>query len=365
MSVGRPGSARRIDRRDATGGAEAGGPERTGRRPVACVPGRRRPGVAERHGERRPGAFRHRPAAGRLSGLRRRGQAGRHVLHPLESAGRPGGSDRHEREHGVATAHRAGGGRRFRPPPAATGPGGNRRLRQPGRHPAAVYEHRPRARAGDSADVGRRVDVDVQRDLHRAEGPQENRRQERRRNPATVDHRPVGRRGHVEPAAVRRSPGSREALRNRDLRDRAGFDRRVVVERPGLQGSRVRAPAAVAGDRRPGLLPLADWPISQTSTARSRTSCRASTPWAIPPATHASTARGEGSWCASTAPTSPREPNRAISLRRANELRPARALHRRDRRLTSGISHAAMRWSGGQPRRCWWRPSSRIRSSSA
>ncbi len=226
MSAGRAGSARRADRRDATGGAEAAGePARTSR-PVACVSRRRRTGVTERHGERRPVALRHRPAAGRLSGLRGRGQAGRHVLHPLEPAGRARAPDRHEREHGITAAHRAGGGDRFRPPPSVAGPGGSRRLRQPRGHPAAVYERRPRARTGHSADVGRRVDVDVQRDLHRAEGPQENRRQERRRNPAAVHHRPVGRRGHVEPAAVRRGPGPREALRDGDLRDRAGFDRR-------------------------------------------------------------------------------------------------------------------------------------------
>ena len=293
MSAGRAGSARRADRRDATGGAEAAGePARTGRRPVACVSRRRRPRVAERHGDRRPGALRHRPPAGGLSGLRGRRQAGRHVLHPHEPADRARAADRHEREHGITAADRAGGGDRLRPPAAAAGSGRDRRLRQPRRHPAAVHEQRPRARAGDPADVGRRLDVDVQRDLHRAEGPEEDRRHERRRNPATGDRRPVGRRGHVEPAAVRGGPRSREALRDGDLRDRAAV--RSTGRRRAAGASRKPSSSSGSSRRRPaaGRSSRPSSPISRASTARSPTSCRASTP----SATRRATRRRDGAW---------------------------------------------------------------------
>ena len=51
----------------------------------------------------------------------------------------------------------------------------------------------------------------LQRRLHRAEGPEEGRREKRRGDPAPGDRAALRRRGHVEPAAVRRGARPREA----------------------------------------------------------------------------------------------------------------------------------------------------------
>ena len=181
----------------------------------------------------------------------------------------------------------------------AAGSGGSHRLRQPRHHPADLHERRRTARAGDPQDVGRRVHVDVQRDLHRAEGPEEGRRHERRGDPPPGDRRAVRRRGHVEPAAVRGSARSREAVRDGDLRHRPPLGR-GFGGRAGIQGGGVRAAPARAGDRRPRLLPERGRRARRRSTSRSRTSCRASTRSATPRAIRSATARGAASSSAST-----------------------------------------------------------------
>ena len=148
-----------------------------------------------------------------------------------------------------------------------------------------------RARTGDPQDVGRRIDVALQRRLHRAEGSEEGRREEQRRNPPSGDRRAVGRRGHVEPAAVRGSARSREAVRDRDLHDRPSRERRTRARDQGLQGSGIRPAAVRAGNRRPRVLPEPGRPSWPASTDRFPTSSRASTPSATRRRTRSATAR--------------------------------------------------------------------------
>ena len=167
---------------------------------AALVPHRRRAGLAERHGHRRRLALRHRPGAEGLPGLRRRRQAGRDVLQPHQPADRAVAAARHQRQHGSAAADTAqeaaiGFARTLRPQDLAEVIDFDSRVD----HPAGVHERRRAARAGDPQDVGRRLDVDVQRDLHRAEGPEEGRRDERRRHP------PPGRSSCCPTARTRRA----------------------------------------------------------------------------------------------------------------------------------------------------------------
>ena len=141
---------------------------------------------------------------------------------------------------------------------------------------AELHEQRRRARAGDPEDVGRRLDVALQRRVHRAEGPEEGRREERRRNPAPGDRRAVRRRGHVEPAAVRGSARPRQAIGDRDLHDRPARARR---RRPARRASRKRSSSCASSRRKRAAARSspASSPISPASTARSPTSSRAST----------------------------------------------------------------------------------------
>ena len=229
-------------------------PQPPARRPV---PRRRRARVAERDGHRRHGALRHRPRAGGLQRLRGRRQAGRHVLQPDQPADRAGAAastPARAWRRKLPMAQEAAIG--FAQAAAAAGSRRDHRLRQPRRHPAAVHQRRGRARAGDPQDVGRRLDVAVQRHLHRAEGPEEGRRQERRRDPAPGDRRAVGRRRHVEPAAVRGGARPGEAIRDGDLRDRparrttAARRARASRKRSSCCGSSRRKPAAGRSSRR-------------------------------------------------------------------------------------------------------------------
>ena len=76
-----------------------------------ALPCRRRPRVAERHGQRkRHPALRHRPQCRRISGVRGRRQAGRHLLHTREPADRALRADRHQRQHGLAPSDGTGSG---------------------------------------------------------------------------------------------------------------------------------------------------------------------------------------------------------------------------------------------------------------
>ena len=111
-------------------------------RPGPGVPRGRRARVAQRDGDRRHRAIRHRPADRRLQRVRRRRQTGRHLLQPHPLADRAVAAARHERQHGIQAAHRAGSGDRLRAPAPAAGPRRGRRLRQSRRRPAELYEQR-------------------------------------------------------------------------------------------------------------------------------------------------------------------------------------------------------------------------------
>ena len=242
-----------------------------------AVSRRRRPGVAERDRDGRHRQVRHRPRRRGLQRLRGRREAGRDLLHAHEPPDRARAADRHEREHGEQAAHGAGSGRRLRQTPPAAGSRGSRRLRQPRRRAPELHEQRRRTGAGDPQDVRRRLDVAVQRRLHRAQGPEEGRREEHRRDPPAGHRRALGRRGHLQPAAVRRSARPRETVRDGDLLDRAARRRRPGHVGEGLQGSRVRD-AAVLSRKPAGARSFRiSSPISRTSTGRFPTSCRAST----------------------------------------------------------------------------------------
>ena len=154
-----------------------------------------------------------------------------------------------------------------------------------------------RAGAGDPQDVGRRLDLAVQRHLHRAQGSQEAGRDQRRGNPAAGDRRAVGRRRHVEPAALRGGARSGQALGDRDLLDRPSLGR-LPRPRAGASGR----PSSCCGSSRRKPAGGRSSPIrsrnSRTCTARSPTSCRASTRSATRRAIRAVTGPGGASWSA-------------------------------------------------------------------
>ena len=128
---------------------------------------------------------------------------------------------------------------------------GGHRLRQPGPRPPAVHQRRRGAREGDPEHRRQRLDLALQRALHRAEGAEAGQGELRRGHPPAGDRPAVRRRRHVEPDRVRRGARSRQAVGDGDLRDRPAAER----ERSrGVQGSGVRAEAARARNRRPGLL---------------------------------------------------------------------------------------------------------------
>ena len=119
-----------------------------------------------------------------------------------------------------------------------------------------------RSRAGDPAHVSRRLDLALQRRLHRAQGPEEGRREERRGNPAPGHRRALGRRGHVEPAAVRRGARPREAFGDRHLHDRPARERLDEQRLEAVPGSRVRAAAARRRRRAAARSSRTRWPTS-------------------------------------------------------------------------------------------------------
>ena len=128
---------------------------------------------------------------------------------------------------------------------------------------SALHERRRGAREGDSRDHGQRLDVALQRALHRAEGTEEVEGGGLGRHPPPGDRAAVGRRRHLQPDRIRPGAGSRQALRGRDLLDRSapGGNRP-----PRVQGSGVRAEAA-----------LAPKPAAAPTSRPTRASCRRST----------------------------------------------------------------------------------------
>ena len=260
---------------------------------IAGLPRRRRAGLAERHGHRRV-EVRHRPQAGRLRGLRGRRQAERSRSSRASSSRSrwrccstpaPAWTSgcRPRRKRRSASRKRLQPGRRD----------GGDRLRQPGPHPRSRSPTtRPRSKrrsaqttANGSTSLYNAIYISL-KELKKVKAASS------RRDPPSGDRRAVGRRGHVEPGRVRRSAGSREAIRDGDLRDRPAPGR----DRPSrVQGSGVRAAAALAGNRRPGVLPDRRAPSCRRSTSRSRTSSRASTRSATPRRTRSATAPGAAS----------------------------------------------------------------------
>ena len=211
-----------------------------------------------------------------------------------------------------------------------------------------------RARAGDPQDVGRRLDVAVQRDLHRAEGSEEGRRHERRGDPAPGDRRPLGRRGHVEPAAVRGSARPREALRDGDLRDRPARPTSAGTATKGFKEAEFVLRQFVAGNRRPRVLPEP----GRRPGRRLRPDLRR----ALEPVhgrLHVEEPEARRRLAPGRRPRRPAEhrsrgPSRATSRRRRtdHELRPAGALRRRARRLRLALRAARRRRSAARRRRC-------------
>ena len=257
------------------------------------VPRRRRPRLAERHGHRRA-----RRATSPIStqtdfqvfedGVKQDVT----FFNRDQPADRAVAAHRHQREHGDAAARprrrrRSASRGRLRPQDLAEVVDFDSRvvILQPFTNDVG------RARAGDPRDVGRRLDLAVQRDLHRAEGPEEGRRHERR-----------GRSAARRSSCCRTARTRRACCRSRKCSiSRSGPRRRSTRSacassdggrRAGLQGGRVRAAAARAGDRRPRVLPERRSPSCRRSTARSPTSCRASTRSATPRRTRGATAPG-------------------------------------------------------------------------
>ena len=110
---------------------------------------------------------------GRFRGLRGRRQAEADVLLADAAADLAGAPARHQRQHGRADGHRAGGGDRLRQAAAQGRPGRGHRLRQPGPDPAELHQRRRVARKGDPPDDRQWLDLALQRALHRAQGAQE------------------------------------------------------------------------------------------------------------------------------------------------------------------------------------------------
>ena len=269
----------------------------------AVVPRRRRSRLAERHGHRRHGALRHRPASRTTSGLRGRRQAGGHVLQPHQPADRARAAARHQRQHGSAAADRAGSGDRLRPAAAAAGSRRGRRLRQPRRSscrrsPTTSRELEQAIRktsAGGSTSLYNAIYIAL-KDLKKvvAKNADEIRRQ------AIVVLSDGEDTSSLLPFEEVLDLAKRP--RRRSTRSACASDERLGATQ-GLQGSGVRAAAARAGNRRPRVLPEPDRRARRTSTARSPTSSRASTRSATPRRTRSATARGAASSSASTGRT--------------------------------------------------------------
>ena len=83
----------------------------------------------------------------------------------------------------------------------------------------------------------RRLDLAAQRDLHRAEGAEATQAPRHGRDPATGDRRALRRRGHVQPRQLRRGAGSRQAVRDGDLRDRPALARRARTRASAMRSS--------------------------------------------------------------------------------------------------------------------------------
>ena len=161
----------------APGAADARHPQASG----PDLPRHRRHGVVERHRHGRTEPLHHRPRPRRLRRLRGRHEAGDHLLQQDQPADRLVAPARHQRQHGAAHVHGAGRGRRLRQAAAAAGPGPGRRLRHPGRGAAGLHRRHRRARNRHQGHPGRRLDVDVQRALHLAQGAGEDQGEERGR----------------------------------------------------------------------------------------------------------------------------------------------------------------------------------------
>ena len=221
---------------------------------AAVVPQRRRRRVAERHRHRRHAQLRHRPRTASdfvvfedgvkqdltyftkaqlpiaLSLLIDTSASMEDKL-PIAQEAAIGFAKRH-----AARRHRAG-----------------HRLRQPRHDPAAVHRRQAGARERHPADRAERLDVAAQRDLHLAQGAEEGARQERRRRAAPGDRGALGRRGHVEPGAVRGSARAGEALRGGRSTPSpsaaATSARAASTKRSSCCGSSRRRPAAAPSSR--------------------------------------------------------------------------------------------------------------------
>ena len=220
-------------------------PRRSSRRPrssadaaaAALVPHGRRARVAQRDRHGGPVALRHRSRAAGLQGLRGRREAGRHLLQRAPTC-----RSRCRCCSTPAPAWRRGCRPRRRRQSASRGRCGTQdlaedhRLRQPRQHPAGIHQRRRTARAGHPQDVGRRVHVAVQRDLHRAEGPEEGGRHDRR-----------GRSAARRSSCCRTARTRRACCRSRKCSIwRSGPRRRSTRS----ACARARAPAASRGFRR-------------------------------------------------------------------------------------------------------------------
>ena len=229
-------------------------PQRRRRR--ATVPRRRRTRLAERHGHRRAAQYVTDLAAGRLQVF----EDG--VKQDVTLFNRPTCRSRWRCCSTRARAWKRSCRPRRKPPigfarsAAPAGPRRGHRLRQPRRRPADLHEQRAGARAGDPQDVGRRIDVDVQRHLHRAEGSEEGRSR-------TTPTRSAARPSSCSPTAKtrraccrsRRCSIWRSAPRPRSTRSACDAPESSASATQGLQGSRVRPAPALAGNRRAVVLP--------------------------------------------------------------------------------------------------------------
>ena len=138
----------------------------------------------------------------------------------------------------------------------------------------SLHQRRERARDGDPSDQRQRSTSLYNAIYVSLKELKKTNAQERRRDPASGNRRAVRRRRHLERHRVRRGPGSREAVRDSDLRDRfaAAGNRARQIQRSG-----VRAAAAVAGDRRARVFPDVGQPSCRRSTSRFPKNSRAST----------------------------------------------------------------------------------------
>ena len=194
---------------------------------AAVVPGGRRSRLAERHGHRQRGRYVTDLDAGRLRGVRGRRQAGRHASSTARTCRSRWRSCRHEREHGDAAADRAGGGDRLRANGSgrrtsrrsSTSTAGSSILQTFTNNVAELEQAIRRTSAGGSTSMYNAIYIAL-KDLKKVA------REDAEDDSASGDRRAVGRRRHVEPAAVRRGARSGEAIRDRDLRDRPAVEGR-------------------------------------------------------------------------------------------------------------------------------------------